>query len=69
MHLDLVPYHLSPIGFEESVPSMRVRFSTFCQGNGYVGPAAAADTEWMERLFRKLAKMTLTPRCQFVDDF
>jgi hypothetical protein len=45
---------LSPIGFENSTPSMKLRFETYSRGNGYVGFEAAKDSEYIERLYKAL---------------
>jgi hypothetical protein len=52
--LDCVPQGLNPVGFEKSQPSMKVRYETFQIGNGYVGPKAAQDDAFMQRLFSSL---------------
>ncbi|CNK96636.1 MULTISPECIES: hypothetical protein [Yersinia] len=43
-----------PIAFEESTPSMAMRYETFQQGNDYVGKDAAGDTTHVSRLFNDL---------------
>ena len=35
----------------------RFRWETFCQGNNYVGHAAAKDSAWVRRLFREITHM------------
>jgi hypothetical protein len=73
VHLSLVPVHLSPNGFEDSQPTMRVRYETCGQGNGYVGPQAAADVSSMNRLLNSLVKewVNLKPSAsaQYVDSW
>lgn len=49
-----LPYTLSPVGFERSIPDLLMRYETFQCGNDYVGAAAAADEEWVSRLFASL---------------
>lgn len=49
VYLSLIPDHLSPNGFEDATPSMRLRYETFGQANGYVGPKAADDVVSMTR--------------------
>lgn len=44
----------SPNGFEDTHPSMRLRYETCDQGNGYVGPEAANDVPMMSRYFTSL---------------
>lgn len=45
---------ISPIGFQESTPSMAMRYETFQQGNSYVGPDAANDMGHVNRLLKDL---------------
>jgi hypothetical protein len=43
--------YLSDITGSEQKEGLRFRAETWDAGNGYVGEAAAADTEWVERVF------------------
>lgn len=63
VQLTLVPLGLGPNGFQDSQPSMRLRYETCDQGNGYVGQEAAEDLSLMTRLFKSLVKewSCLTP--------
>lgn len=45
---------LSPIGFEESTPSMALRYETFNMGNSYVGQDAAIDPIYLTRILDDL---------------
>jgi hypothetical protein len=54
VHLSLVPAGLSATEFEQACPGMCLRYETFQKGNEYVGPAAAADEEWVSHLFESL---------------
>jgi hypothetical protein len=56
VHLSLVPADLTPVGFQQAHPEMRLRYETFQRGNEYVGPAAAEDDEWISQLFDHLVK-------------
>lgn len=38
-------------------PEARFRWETFCQGNNYVGRAAAKDSEWVHRLYKEITFM------------
>ncbi len=71
VHLSLLPAHLTPNGFQDTTLSMRVRYETSDQGNGYVGPTASKDTEYVTRLFNSLVSTWkgLTPggRVEYVD--
>lgn len=42
--------------FEISHPDMQLRVETFLAGNGYVGPEAANDDDWIAELFERLRK-------------
>jgi hypothetical protein len=53
VHLDTIPEHLTPNGFEDSQPAMAVRFETFGQGNGYVGSQAAKDDRFIAEVCRR----------------
>src|SRR3954468_4933551 len=51
-----IPKDMTPTGFEDAQPEMRLRFETFQAGNDYVGPEAAKDREWISQLFDTLKK-------------
>jgi len=57
VHLDTIPEHLTPNGFEDSQPTMAVRFETFCQGNGYVGNEAVKDDRFMAEVLDDLVRV------------
>lgn len=44
----------SPIGFEESTPSLAMRYETFDRGNDYVGEAASKDEAHVTKLYDEL---------------
>lgn len=54
VHLTSLPDDMTPLGYERSQPTMRVRFETLQAGKDWVGPDAAADEKWVEELFRGL---------------
>ncbi|MGO1660098.1 MAG: hypothetical protein ACTHYN_16005 [Marinobacter sp.] len=60
--IDVVPQGLTPIGFEQSKPSMLMRYETFSCGNDYVGPSAAKDTAHIAEIFESLVKEWLKVR-------
>lgn len=72
VHVSLIPEELTPLGFEEETPSMQVRFETFGEGGGYVGPDAAADDKFMADTFGRLVKAWTPPfragQIKYVDD-
>jgi hypothetical protein len=57
VHIDVIPEHLTPNGFEDSQPLMAVRFETFGHGNGYVGPDAAGDEKFISDTLNDLARV------------
>jgi hypothetical protein len=62
--VSLLPEALGPIGFEANTPSMRLRYETFCEGNGYVGLDAAADDSLTKPLLRALISMWVAAKDQ-----
>jgi hypothetical protein len=56
VQLSLVPADLTPAGFQQAHPQMRLRYEMFERGNEYVGPSAAADDAWVYRLFESLVR-------------
>ncbi|QVL49070.1 MAG: hypothetical protein KFB96_00570 [Thiocapsa sp.] len=56
VHISTVPKHLSPVGFEQATPEMKLRNETFAQGNDYVGPNAAKDERLISDLLKSLKR-------------
>lgn len=54
VHLTSLPDDLTPLGYQRSQPTMRVRFETLLAGNDWVGPNAAVHDEWIGDLFVRL---------------
>ena len=54
VNLTLLPDDITPVGFGEKTPNIRLRFETYCVGNDYVGVEASKDGEYINRLFRSL---------------
>jgi hypothetical protein len=54
VHISVIPENSSPIDFQLSTPTMRLRYETLCIGNGFVGPQAAEDDLWVSNLFQAL---------------
>jgi len=53
--LDMIPEDLTPIGYAESLRGrIQFRLETLQAGNGYVGPAAAKDSAWIDRVYAAL---------------
>ena len=56
VHVDTVPDDDSPVGFARSLPNVKLRLETLQAGNGYTGPEAAKDDDWVKRLFNGLVE-------------
>ncbi len=55
VNLDVIPDKMAPIGFEKSLNNrMQFRLETMVADNGYVGPLAAKDDQWMDRVYAAL---------------
>ena len=54
--LSLLPDGLTPLGFEQILPQMQIRYETFEQHNGYVGSDAASSDVWVSKIFRSLLR-------------
>jgi hypothetical protein len=54
--IDPIPPNGTPISFDESKPELKIRYETSERGNGYVGPAAAEDLAYMQRLLSLLTE-------------
>ncbi len=50
----ILPRGLPAVDFHPVSGDVRLRYETFLAGNGYVGPEAAADDEWVSELFDRL---------------
>lgn len=51
-----LPDELTPVGFEESKPRMRIRYETYPCGCQYVGESAADDRNYVQELHAKLLR-------------
>jgi hypothetical protein len=49
-----LPDGVTPVGYSEKNKNIRLRFETYCAGNGYVGLEASKDNEYIEELFKSL---------------
>jgi hypothetical protein len=56
VRISRVPADLTPVGWlrAEGEDNVLLRFETFARGNNLVGPAAAANLEWVQRLVTAL---------------
>ncbi|CAD5378594.1 conserved hypothetical protein [Pseudomonas sp. OF001] len=54
VHLDTLAPELGEDEFEKRTPGMRARLRTYHRGKGYVGKKAAADKEFIGRVYQTL---------------
>lgn len=54
VHLDSLAPEIGEAEFEKRTPSMRARLRTYHRGKGYVGKKAAADKEFIGRVYQTL---------------
>ncbi|WP_338627278.1 hypothetical protein QJR52_02775 [Clostridium baratii] len=58
---------LSRIVGAENISGLKFRFETFDAGNGYVGPDAAKDEEYIDDLYRALIESWKLNRTGYID--
>ncbi len=56
VHLSSLPFGVSPVEFSRSQKTMKLRIETFSSGHGLVGPSAADDDVWVNRLFSAIVR-------------
>jgi hypothetical protein len=61
-----LPDHTTPAAFGER-PDLRFRYETYLPDNGYVGPTAAADKGYVQKLFDELLRDWRDGRTDLVD--
>jgi hypothetical protein len=67
VHLDALERGVTAAGFaERNAPELKFYFDLFWRGDGYVGPAAAKDTIWINRLFVVLDRLWTAHTTGFV---
>ena len=64
VHLDCLEPGIGEEEFEKRTPAMRARLRTYHRGRGYVGKKAAADREFLSRLYSTLDQTWQTARSQ-----
>ncbi|MFC3606367.1 hypothetical protein [Stutzerimonas tarimensis] len=73
VRLDTLPPEVAEDEFVKRTPSMRARFRTYRRGGGYVGKKAAADRDFMGRLYQTLHQQWLAsqsaPKVTFIDRY
>jgi len=52
-----------------NINGLAFRLETWAAGNGYVGPAAAADKAWVDRVYRVLVSNWPAPSSTYIDFF
>ena len=58
VHLTAIPHELTPATWaSQNRDVIRFRFETFQAGEGYLGPEAASNENWMNRLFTSLIRL------------
>lgn len=55
VHIDRLAHDTGEEEFEKLTPTLRARFKTYRRGKGYVGKKAAADKDFIGRVYRTLA--------------
>ena len=53
----------------EDIDNLCFRLETWSAGNGYVGPDAANDDEWIDRVYDVLQENWPDPKSQYIDIF
>lgn len=64
VHLDCLEAGTCEKEFEQRTPAMRARLRTYHRGRGYVGKKAAADREFIGRVYSTLSHAWQTARSQ-----
>jgi hypothetical protein len=69
VHIDVIPKHHAASAHADELPSMRFRLETLEAGNGWTGPRAASDDDWIERLYVGLTRHWKIGTRGYVDEF
>jgi hypothetical protein len=71
VHVSPLPHDLSPVGFDQAHPELRLRYETFGAGNEYTGPKALAAKEYISTTLKQLiaawSELGRTPGQHYVD--
>lgn len=55
VHCEVLPSDLTPAGWDKKMEgNFKFRMESYVRGNGYVGPEASRDDDWMSLLYSKL---------------
>jgi hypothetical protein len=73
VHLDTLAPELGEEEFEKRTPGMRARLRTYHRGKGYVGKKAAADKEFIGRVYQTLQQewpaLRSQPEVAYIDRY
>lgn len=73
VHLDNLAPELGEKEFERRTPSMRARLRTYHRGKGYVGKKAAADKDFIGRVYQTLQQewpaIRSNPEVAYIDRY
>lgn len=73
VHLDTLAPELGEEEFEKRTPGMRARLRTYHRGKGYVGKKAAADKEFIGRVYQTLQQewpaVRSNPEVAYIDRY
>lgn len=61
--------YLSDVVGNKETDGLAFRLESLMQGNGYTGAAAAADDQWVRRIYNVLRANWPTPRSRYIDTF
>jgi hypothetical protein len=59
--------YLSEIVGADDIGDLTFRMETWCAGNGYVGPQAALDETWVNRVLKDLQQNWPRPESSYID--
>jgi hypothetical protein len=60
--------HVSVVGAED-IDNLCFRLETWSAGNRYVGPDAANDDDWVDRVYKVLQENWPNPKTSYIDVF
>jgi len=61
--------YISYVVSAEDIDNLGFRLETWSAGNGYVGPDAANDDEWMDRVYKVLQENWPNPKSPYIESF
>jgi hypothetical protein len=69
VHIEVLPDYFAPAAYVKELPGFRFRLETLHKGNGWTGPVAASDDNWVDRLYASLTQHWKTGTQGYVDEF